>query len=1420
MQKLRLLTISLILAWLICASAWAQIELSIGSGAATGVNLPLNCKNNYSYSQQIYTQAQINTAGSIHKLSFYYSSGSTANSNAWVIYMGHTTKTTFTSNSDWVPVIAMTQVYSGNVSFPSSAGWMEITLSTPFDYNNINNLVIAVDENTSGKANNNANWGVFTSGTDTGIYYRGNSNFNPASPTNADGRTASINRIKLNLAGISNPTSLSANPFSSSQIDLQWSKNSSNNNVMIAYNSVNSFGTPQTGSNYNAGTALAGGGTVLYNGSASSFSHTGLTDGTTYFYKAWSVASSEYSTGITASATTLAAPVSSYPYTESFDSELFAPLGWTNIKTAGSGTPGIWDRQTAGTYPSCTPPSGAGMARFNSYSYAAGTTAQLISRPLNLPDDNYKVTFYMVRDNGYTSSADKLNVYYNSTNSSTGATLLGTIHRSITLSPVVSESAWYEYSFIMPAGSAGNGRYLIFEAVSGYGNNIFMDHVVVSANPPVLGVDSIPGNFGIAAVNGASPLLNYNLYNLGGGILNVSAPYLSGADADQFELTLTGSYPASLSSGQAVGYSLQFKPTSLGIKNASMLINDNLGKTLWSVSLSGEAMNLVATQNFDSFSPFSLVLSPWTQFDADGYASYGITGVTFPNSTYTGSFIAFNPTQTTPALSSTYNALSGNQYAACFAATTAPNNDWLISPQLSFNRNPKISFFAKSLVDTYGLERFSVWVSTTDNQIASFSKISDGDYLEAPLSWTGYTFNLPSNCADNANVYVAIRCQSSDAFIFMVDDFGAWDYPAPLFGISPTAYDFDTFYINYTRSATFTIKNNGGDGLVINAGGIVLSGNKYFKLRDLETLPVTLNSGETFAFRIEYLPSMGGFHEAVLSVTDNLGRAVTSLPISGTAIDNTIKQRPYFQGFEGESIEGWVTRDADADGRHWYQANTPGQSRSGSYFAASWSVTDDAKFSSGLPTVARLQQASQSEKQSRSLNPSSKLGINPDNWLISPPFVIGRGDSLTYWMGALNDNLCGETYTLYISTESPETAMFQPLFSETLSTSAWQYRSFSLDAYQENVVYFAFRHHDSTNLHFLKMDEFKVLAHNTEINQALVVSGNAAMVINPIQDIDLQLPVSVALDIAGVSSPIVTANVSYASPSLELPDPGMCVYVTGGPFSGSTFTIHHNLGYLPPYASWRIVPGDWNRIDAQSDYVSLWTDQSISFVIPAVKAEGDVEVVFPAGSDGTLPVELSHFSVTINSGSKVTVTWVSESESNLTGYRIYRGNSNDFADAILLDGFITATNTSQQQTYVYTDAELNSSGKFYYWLEHLEMDGGSFIHGPLSIDVNEGGNQNPSIPVITGIASIYPNPFNPDTMIRFGLSQSANFELKIYNYRGQLVRNLASGNLERGYYKRLWDGRDDKGSQCSSGIYFAVLNSGKDSFTRKMMMVK
>jgi endonuclease I len=102
---------------------------------------------------------------------------------------------------------------------------------------------------------------------------------------------------------VDNPNAFFAEGVTSSQIDLSWELNAKSNNVLVAWNTSNVFGTPS--GTYEPGEPIPGGGTALYAGDALTCQHLGLAQ-QTYYYKIWSLDPvSAYSTGVELSATPL-----------------------------------------------------------------------------------------------------------------------------------------------------------------------------------------------------------------------------------------------------------------------------------------------------------------------------------------------------------------------------------------------------------------------------------------------------------------------------------------------------------------------------------------------------------------------------------------------------------------------------------------------------------------------------------------------------------------------------------------------------------------------------------------------------------------------------------------------------------------------------------------------------------------------------------------------------------------------------------------------------------------------------------------------------------------------------------------------------------------------------------------------------------
>jgi endonuclease I len=90
------------------------------------------------------------------------------------------------------------------------------------------------------------------------------------------------------------------------------------------------------------------------------------------------------------------------------------------------------------------------------------------------------------------------------------------------------------------------------------------------------------------------------------------------------------------------------------------------------------------------------------------------------------------------------------------------------------------------------------------------------------------------------------------------------------------------------------------------------------------------------------------------------------------------------------------------------------------------------------------------------------------------------------------------------------------------------------------------------------------------------------------------------------------------------------------------------------------------------------------------------------------------------------------------------------------------------------------------------------------------------------IASIYPNPFNPQTTIDFSLARSGPVRVEIYAVDGRLVRTLLSDDRPAGDHQVRWDGTGNTGSRVPSGAYFCrVLGAGSgESDTRPLLLLK
>ncbi|HNX01412.1 MAG TPA: M6 family metalloprotease domain-containing protein [Candidatus Cloacimonadota bacterium] len=146
----------------------------------------------------------------------------------------------------------------------------------------------------------------------------------------------------------------------------------------------------------------------------------------------------------------------------------------------------------------------------------------------------------------------------------------------------------------------------------------------------------------------------------------------------------------------------------------------------------------------------------------------------------------------------------------------------------------------------------------------------------------------------------------------------------------------------------------------------------------------------------------------------------------------------------------------------------------------------------------------------------------------------------------------------------------------------------------------------------------------------------------------------------------------------------------------------------------------------------------------------------------------------------------------------------------LTDTMFQATNLAPNSTYYWRIRSHNIVGWSYFTLIR------SFQTG------NYTANQDHVITAITknDLLPNYPNPFNPETTIAFAVKAKAKVKLEIYNVLGQKVTTLLNSNMDPGMHKLTWNGTNANGYKVSSGIYWARMNIGNDTFTMKMLLLK
>ncbi len=247
-------------------------------------------------------------------------------------------------------------------------------------------------------------------------------------------------------------------------------------------------------------------------------------------------------------------------------------------------------------------------------------------------------------------------------------------------------------------------------------------------------------------------------------------------------------------------------------------------------------------------------------------------------------------------------------------------------------------------------------------------------------------------------------------------------------------------------------------------------------------------------------------------------------------------------------------------------------------------------------------------------------------------------------------------------------------------------------------------------------------------------------------------------------------------------------------------------------AGWDFVGETANGTD---DYWDMDYSENINNGYPYLSWED--------GGDQSLPVELTSFTARAGDG-QVTLCWVTESEINNDAFLLERSTDGESLELLAeIEGHGTV---SFRNEYEYVDYQVENWKTYHYRLADRDYNGVLTRHKTITATPNVDGVQKVSEAVIKEYALFpaYPNPFNPQTSIRFNIPNIDNaadeIRLTVYNALGQKIATLYDGPIAGGAFEMQWNGRDDLGVQQPSGVYLVHFRSEQFIQTQKIVLVR
>lgn len=622
------------------------------------------------------------------------------------------------------------------------------------------------------------------------------------------------------------------------------------------------------------------------------------------------------------------------PFNESFANAKIQKAPWIKeIIGDIDNTKVAWTYAPSLGYPhNITPQDGdGGFAFFNSASTSAGASMRLISPAVSLNGLNNPVLsfwFYHIKNSG-TYDNDKMQIEV----SVDGATFEDLESALIQLN--VNDKGWTYYEFPLDGYTDAESISIAFKGISGSGYfNMAIDNISIKNNfskeleavsiagPGFIQVDDAASYVVTVKNNGKTTVTSADykviLYKNDEEVASQDGKAIAFNASETFTFNLP---KATLQeSGKDYSYyafvdydgdelvennttiivvTKVVQPTLPSVADLSGSNADKLVTLTWSEPLypkTGEVTIETKTENFESYAPFIIDnIGDWTVVDVDGGETYGPSGTAegaYPNVYGKMAFQVYSPSMVDAdiAVSPAYKPHSGSQYLIAWGTPgksqtepngAAPNDDWLISPELS-GYGETLSFFAKAVSASYGSEKFQVLYSMTGKDIESFVKLNSGEADEVGgMAWTEFTYQIPLGAK-----HFAIRYVSNDVFGLMIDDISYTTHSMDLIGYN-VYRNYEKITATPVTELVFTDNVADYAEYVYTVTAVYDKGEAYFSNEAI--IDVLNGIGEKFGSNIKVYSKNGtlfidgaeGLYASVISID---GQVLSSSTITETTV--------------------------------------------------------------------------------------------------------------------------------------------------------------------------------------------------------------------------------------------------------------------------------------------------------------------------------------------------------------------------------------------------------------------------------------------------------------------------------------------------------------------------------------------------------